>query len=574
VTLLARRMAWQKTVRNADRFIDCRIKLLASFTVNPLEPYLGMALTDEGFSPGVSVGAYDQIVQELLLGTDLQTGDVVVVWPRLEDAWGTGPLPLVEGDGDAALSAMLEVGQLCIEQATARGTTIVVVLPALPDLRPLGVGDAGNLFGIGATAAKIREELRVTVAGAPGVLLFDAEEIVRTIGSRSARDPRRYAAASIPYSEETFALAAQRLARLIKIQKKGSSKVAVVDADNTLWGGVVGELGASGVDLADQGPGVSYREFQRFLVELGRAGMLTVLASKNNELDALEVFERREMLLKKSDLAAWRVDWNPKSSNIEAMAEELNLGTASMVFVDDSAREVAEVSANVPGISVAQMPEDPAHWVSVIAESGLFDRLPPTTSDLGRTAAYVMESARKQARVTTDLTSFLASLALHVDIFVPSSVELPRLAQLVTKSNQFTLDGPRPSEAVVVQMSSHADVALRLVSAVDRFGDYGIIGALIVSGLSEGSPEASLDTFVLSCRAMGRGIEEAMLCVAGALAGDRVLTTLVVDGAKNQPLRQWIAPYLRSRGGVAESVVVEVAWPSHIKRIADRSSDR
>jgi FkbH-like protein len=568
VTLLSRRMAWQKTLRTPDRLTDCRIRLLATFTVNPLEPYLGMALIDAGFSPEISVGPYDQVVQELLLGTDLQAGDVVVVWPRFEDAWATGPLPLIEGDNDKALSAMVDLGHLCIDQAAAQGMTIVVVLPAFPDVLPLGVGDAGNIYGVGASAAKIREALRATVAGAPGVLVFDVEEIVRTLGSRSAHDPRRYAAASIPYSEEAFALTAERLARLIRIQKKGSTKVAVVDADNTLWGGVVGELGASGVDLADQGPGVSYREFQRFLVELGRAGMLTVLASKNNELDALEVFERREMLLKKADLATWRIDWNPKSSNIAAMADELNLGTASMVFVDDSAIEIAEVSANVPGISVLQMPEDPANWASVIADSGMFDRLPPTSSDLGRAAAYAVESVRKQARVTTDLTSFLASLELQVDIFAPSPAEIPRLAQLVAKSNQFTLDGPRPSEAGVAKMNIDVDVALRLVSASDRFGDYGVIGALIVTGLSEGSLEASLQTFVLSCRAMGRGIEEAMLCAAAQLAGDLILTTVVVEGAKNQPLRQWIAPYLGPAAlGSDQSTVTKVAWPPHITKI-------
>ncbi len=567
MTLLSRRMAWQKEARKPDRVIDSHIRILATFTVNPLEPYLGMELIDQGFSPTISVGPFDQISQELLLGTDLAVGDIVIVWPRLEDAWSASPLPLLEGDADAAREAMITLGQLCTEQAAALRTTIIVVLPALPDLRPLGVGDAGNVFGVGASSANVREALRCAVAGAPGVLVFDFEEIVRTIGSRAVRDDRRFAAASIPYTEETFALTAQRLARLIRIQKKGSTKVAVVDADNTLWGGVVGELGAAGVDLADQGPGVSYREFQRFLVELGRAGMLTALASKNNESDAFEVFDRREMVLKKGDLAAWRVDWNPKSSNIGAMAEELNLGTASMVFVDDSSLEIAEVSTNLPGVAVLQMPEDPGQWVAAIAESGWFDRLPPTASDLGRVASYGTESVRKQARVNADLTSFLASLELHVDIFTPQATELPRLAQLVAKTNQFTLDGPRHSEALIANMSADGSVALRLVSAVDRFGDYGVIGALIVTGISPGSTQSKLDTFVLSCRAMGRGIEDAMLFSAVQLAQGSVLTTHVVEGQKNQPLRQWIGPHLVSGVGT-ESEVANLGWPSHINRAA------
>jgi FkbH-like protein len=569
VTLLETRLAWQKQVRKPDRQAEFCVHLLATFTINPLEPYLGMALLNEGFAAALSVGPFDQVSQQLLQATTFASNDVVVVWPRLEDAWVAGPLPLIDGDSEAALRSFTELGLLCVQQAAALGVTVVVVLPALPDLRPLGVGDAGNLFGMGASSSTIREALRATVAGSPGVLVFDAEEVIRTIGSRSARDDRRFAAASIPYTEETFALVAERLARLIKIQRKGSAKVAVVDADNTLWGGVVGELGASGVDLADQGPGVNYREFQRFLLELGRAGMLTVLASKNNEADAFEVFDRREMLLKTSDLAAWRVDWNPKSSNIASMAEELSLGTASMVFVDDSAIELGEVSANVPGIAVVAMPEDPAQWSRVIGESGLFDRLPPTSSDLGRTAAYATESVRKLARVNTDLSSFLASLDLRLEIFCPQTAELPRLAQLVAKSNQFTLDGPRHSEAVVAQMSTDPNVAVRLVSAIDRFGDYGVIGALIVTGLSAGTSALTLDTFVLSCRAMGRGIEEAMLAWACELAQARPLTTTVVEGPKNQPLRQWIAAHLvgpDEQGNASE--IAHLAWPAHITSIA------
>jgi FkbH-like protein len=567
VTLLSRRLAWQNEMRKSDRHVDVNVKILATFTVDPLVPYLGGALLDAGFTPSIQVGPFDQISQQLLAGDDLSTGDFVVVWPRLEDAWASGVLPLVAGDADAALASILGVGELCVERAGQLGVTIVVVLPAMPELRPLGVGDAGNPFGVGACASTIREALRSKVAGNPGVLVFDAEEVVRSIGSRHALDARRFAVAAVPYTEEAFAFAGERLARLISLQKRGSAKVAVVDADNTLWGGVVGEVGAMGVDLAEQGPGANYRQFQRFLVELGRAGMLTVLASKNNELDAFEVFDRGEMVLGKKDLSAWRVDWNPKSFNIESMAEELNLGTASMVFVDDSPVELAEVSARLPEVRVLQMPEDPAGWYGSIAESGAFDRLPPTVSDLGRTASYASEGLRKGALAAMDLSSFLASLQLRIEIFEPSPLDLPRLAQLIAKTNQFTLDGPRHSEATVMSMSSDPRAQLRLVSAVDRFGDYGVIGAFILTGSSSTSPEVVLDTFVLSCRAMGRGVEDGMLAAIGMLAAERTVTVAVVDGPKNQPMRAWIEGHLESGEGEV-STVSKTAWPPHLNQIA------
>jgi FkbH-like protein len=560
VSLLARRLAWQKLDRVADRTIDLRAYLLSTFTVNPLGPYLGSALAGSGFQPSIDIGPFDQIQQSLLFGDVGSHSDLVVVWARLEELW-SGQWPLLDGDADAGAGALVEIGELCVRCAADQGVTVVVVLPAVPEYVPLGVGDAGNPFGVLASAHKAREDLRRTVSGSPGVLVFDAEAVVREIGSRNAADHRRMAAATIPYTEETFALVADRLARLVNLDRRGAKKVAVVDADNTLWGGVVGEEGAAGVDLSEQGPGMSYRSFQRYLLDLRRAGTILAVASKNNEADALEVFERREMALKVGDLAAWRINWDPKSANLIAMAEDLNLGTSSMVFIDDSAMERAEVEANVDGVTTLEMPEDPAGWLDSIVGSGALDRLPPTGSDLGRAESYAQETRRVQARKSTDIGEFLRSLDLKVAIFEPATTDLGRLAQLVAKTNQFTLGGYRHTEAEVAALAGRSDVALRLVHAKDNFGDYGIIGALIITGV--GSKTASLDTFVLSCRAMGRGVEDSMLSAAVELSTGS-LGVNVIETAKNRPLRSWLERY-GVVAGVPRSVQA-CAWPDHVVR--------
>jgi FkbH-like protein len=561
VSLLARRMAWQKIERTPDRVIDMRAYLLSTFTINPLGPYVGSALLESGYQPSVDVGPFDQIQQTLLFGTLADSADVVIVWPRLEDVWAGGNWPLVEGDVTSGNEALVEIGELCVRCAAEQGVTVVVVLPAVPDYVPLGVGDAGNRFGVQASASVARDALRTAVSGAPGVLVFDAESVVRELGSRQVLDHRRMAAATIPYTDELFAQVADRIARLVVIARRGAKKVAVVDADNTLWGGVVGEEGAAGVDLGEQGPGMSYRSFQRYLLDLRRAGTILAVASKNNEADALEVFDRREMAIKVGDLAAWRINWEPKSSNLLAMADDLNLGSSSMVFVDDSAMERAEVEANVEGVTVLSMPEDPAGWFDVIVRSGALDRLPPTGSDLGRAESYAQETRRVQARKSTDLGEFLQSLQLQVNVFETTPADLVRLAQLVAKTNQFTLGGYRHTEAEVANMVGRTDVALRLVDAKDNFGDYGVIGALIVSGV--GSEDVALDTFVLSCRAMGRGVEDAMLAAATELAPNGLKVSLI-ETAKNKPMRTWIARY-----GVEFDVTSNIApttWPTHVER--------
>jgi FkbH-like protein len=562
VSLLARRLAWQKVERTPNRAIDMRAYLLSTFTVNPLAPYLGSALLESGNEPSVDVGPFDQIQQTLLFGSLGDEADVVVVWARLEDLWAGGNWPLVDGDAASGHAALLEIGEFCVRAAAEQGFTVLVVLPAVPDYVPLGVGDAGNRYGVHAMASAARELLRETVAGAPGVLVFDAESVVRELGSRNVLDHRRMAAATIPYTDEFFSQVADRVARLLRIDRKGAKKVAVVDADNTLWGGVVGEEGAAGVDLGEQGPGMSYRSFQRYLLDLRRAGTILAVASKNNEADAIEVFDRRDMALNVGDLAAWRINWEPKSSNLLAIADELNLGTSAMVFIDDSPMERAEVEANVEGVTTLAMPEDPAGWFDVIVRSGALDRLPPTNSDLGRAESYAQETRRVQARKSTDLGEFLQSLQLQVSVFEPSAVDVARLAQLVAKTNQFTLGGYRHTEAEVSSLAGRSDVALRLVQAKDNFGDYGIIGALIVLGI--GSAETTLDTFVLSCRAMGRGVEDAMMSAASKLAPEGLRVTLV-ETAKNKPFRAWISRYGVEAGLVGK--VARTAWPTHVERI-------
>ena len=272
MSLLARRLAWQKLERTPGRAINMRAYLLATFTVNPFAPYLGSSLVDSGFDPSVEIGPFDQIQQTMLFGSMHDEADVVVVWARLEELWGGGPWPLVDGDASAGIDALVQIGETCASWASEHGVTVVVVLPALPDYVPLGLGDAGNRFGVRAMANTAREAFRLTVANRPGVLVFDAEAVVRELGSKNVLDPRRMAAATIPYTEELFSHVAAGVARLVELDRKGAKKVAVVDADNTLWGGIVGEDGADGVDLAEQGPGMSYRAFQRYLLDLRRAG--------------------------------------------------------------------------------------------------------------------------------------------------------------------------------------------------------------------------------------------------------------------------------------------------------------
>lgn len=547
--------------------MELKVGLLASFTVDPIVAYLGTALDAQGISAAVEVGPFDQIVQGLLDLSSLPGGrpDVAVVWPRLEDLWARDCIPVAADDSTRSHEQLLNIGAQVVAQA-ATGVTIILVLPSTPWLRPLGVGDAGNVHGVAASAARTREALRALVAEAPGVMVADADDMLSELGRRAAIDPRRMAAASVPYTEEAFAFLADRIATLLRLERRGATKVAVLDADNTLWGGVVGEDGAAALDLADQGPGSSFREFQTYLAELRRAGLLLTVASKNNEEDAWAGFSRPEMVLRRDDLAAWRVSWKPKSESIADMADELNLGLGAMVFIDDSGAEIAEVAAALKEVRSLQMPTDPAGWFEAIAMSGLLDRLPPTNSDFGRAGSYHLEAQRRTLRESTSVGDYLRSLDLMVAIHAPDGPGLARLAQLVAKTNQFTLGGHRHSAAEIAQLADDPSVALGLVDVSDAFGDYGTVGAFIVR---QRDGEAALDTFVLSCRAMGRGVEDAMLAEVGAFAGSVMVE--VVETGKNTPLRLWLSRFGVSPG--VSAAIAPVPWPDHITRIEDLGGD-
>ena len=485
--------------------------------------------------------------------------DVTVVWPGFDDLWAARPWPLVD-DVETFAEPLAELVDVSVAAAARSGSTLVFVLPAIPENRPLGVGDPGNRNGVFAAATHAREVARCVMSETVGVLVADAEEVVRHLGVPAAIDDRRWAGARVPYTEAAFDLMAHRVANLLRIALKGARKVAVVDADNTLWGGVVGEDGAVGIDLLDNGPGDSYRSFQAYLKELQRAGTLIALASKNNAADVWDAFARPEMVLRREDLAASRVDWAAKVPNIEAIANELNLGVASMVFIDDSAVERGQVDAALPEMVTIAFPQDPARWREEVARRGELDRLPPTQSDLARAGSYSIETDRRLVRATMTPEEYLASLELRVAIRPAEAADLARLSQLVVKTNQFTLDGERHTEVALATMIAAPErCAVRLVSARDRFGDYGVIGAFIVKHCDG---VATLDTFVLSCRAMGRGVETAMLAGAGTDAVDGQLVLTVREGSRNAPAREY---FVALGAVVGERFVLTIPeWPSHV----------
>lgn len=538
------------------------VRLLGTFTLDTFVPHLGTALAELGVPADVTVGPFNRIVRECL-DPDSETAaaapDVLVVWPRLEDLWG-GPVavPGTAAVGERLLRAVDDLA----DAVGSRGGRRVVVLPAVPADRPLGAGDASSPHGVRALATAARQRLAERLGATGGTVLCDAEDFVRAVGERLTHDRRMEQLAAIPYTDELFAEAGRALARAIRLTVRSAVKVVVLDADGTLWGGAVGELGAEGVALGP-GPAASHLDFQRFLLGLRDSGVLLALCSKNVEDDVWEVFARPDMVVRREHLSAWRIGWQAKHIAVTELAAELGIAVNDMVLVDDNPAELAEAEAALPALRTVLMPADPPRWREAVTDPA-FDRLPPNDDDRSRPLRLAQDREREQARHALTPRDYLGHLGIWATSRLSSPTDLPRLAQLVLRTNQMNLNGRRPSQDELARLRASRSHEVRLVEAGDGYGDYGQVG-LFVLGFFDGT--ARLELFLLSCRALGRDVERMMLAEAFAVARSRdceSITATVEELPRNEPAR-----LLFGRLGCAvpsqEATLTLVECPSHVE---------
>jgi FkbH-like protein/FkbM family methyltransferase len=318
-------------------------------------------------------------------------------------------------------------------------------------------------------------------------------------------DQQTHLAGHIPYTPEGYAAIGTSLFRTFTRIHRRPFKVIVLDCDNTLWKGVCGEDGLHGVEVTEL-----FRRLQEFMIAQSKAGMLLCLCSKNNEQDVLEVLERRDdMLLKPAHLASWRINWNSKSENVRDLARELNLSLDSFIFLDDNPMEVADVSLNCPGVLALTLPKDTERFPAFLQSVWAFDQSVSTSEDQGRTRMYQENAQREHFREqVVSLREFIAGLQLNVQIDEAAEADIPRISQLTLRTNQFNITTIRRSEVEIRKFLAISSNRCLVVRVADRFGDYGLIGVAMYESASD---RYTLDTFLLSCRVLGRGVEHQVL---------------------------------------------------------------
>ncbi|MFC1874296.1 HAD-IIIC family phosphatase [Chloroflexota bacterium] len=517
--------AYLKAARQieAGKFEELRpvsVDILSTFTADLLRPYLIVESACRGLLARPYFAPFNQLEQPVLDGNSSlyqSMPDVVIIATRPEEIapnLATRFVSLSRGDIDNELAGIEARLQGLIEGLRRfTNATILVFNYAGPTFLAAGLADTSLETSQSSAIQRANDRVAEICRKSPGVLVFDYARLTQEIGLQRLHDPKLWYLGRIPFGVETQLKAGRWLARYLRAICLPPCKCLAVDLDNTLWGGVLGEEGLGGIALGEDYPGNVYKEFQRRLLSLRDRGILLALNSKNNEADAIEVFQRHpDCVLKMDDFASVQINWQDKATNMAAIAEELNIGTDAIAFFDDNPVEREWVRTQMPEVTVIEVPESPLDFWRALEWSGAFDHLVIAAEDRQRAGMYQKEHERKQLQAqSVSLDEFLQQLNMVATIGSvnsETSETLPRVAQLVTKTNQFNLTTRRHTSSELETMIESGAAALWL-RVTDRFGDNGLVGVAIV--LPGESGQWLIDTFLLSCRVIGRQVETALL---------------------------------------------------------------
>nr|QQH17589.1 non-ribosomal peptide synthetase [Nostoc sp. KVJ20] len=384
---------------------------------------------------------------------------------------------------------------------------------------------------------RMQELLAAELKSVSGVYLIKSQELINTYPVEEYYDRYGDELGHIPYTPAFFCALGTMLARKIFALQSYPYKVIALDCDYTLWSGICGEDGVGGVKIDPQ-----FRSLQEFIIGQQAAGKLICLCSKNQEEDVFAVFDQHpDMLLKQHHLVNWRINWRSKSENLKSLATELQLSLDSFIFIDDNPVECAEVRANCPEVLTLQLPQEGANIPQYLDHIWAFDQLQSTQEDQQRTNLYQQNVQRQRLQQDSlSFSDFLAQLNLEIEISPMQNEQLSRVAQLTQRTNQFNLTTIRRSESEIQQLCNLGRFECRVVEVKDRFGDYGLVGLLLFEAQENA---LVVDTFLLSCRVLGRGVEHKMLSYLGTLAQERGLGRVELfytPTKKNQPARNFL----------------------------------
>ncbi|GJE55866.1 MULTISPECIES: HAD-IIIC family phosphatase [Methylobacterium] len=521
-----------------------KLAVLASSTVSHLLPAIRVGALRRGLRLETYEGPYGSYLQDVLDDASglhaFRPDEILFAFDTAHVTRGINPTAdgaSADGARAAALAGMRDLWR----QARARFRCPILQQTLLPTALPLLGANEHALAGSRAWATMLLNAEIREAAPEEGVDVFALDDMALRYGLSALHDPVWWLRAKHEVSAAAAPIYGDRLARLLAARKGLSRKCLVLDLDNTVWGGVIGDDGLAGIVLGQgSAEGEAYLSLQAYARDLAARGVILAVVSKNDEANALEAFEHHpEMLLRRGDIAVFLANWDDKAQNLRRVAATLNIGLESLVFVDDNPFERELVRAELPMVAVPELPDDPSGYAPCLAEAGYFEALAVTDEDRARGRHYAAQAVHRSALAeAADLPAYLAGLDMRLVAAPFDRIGLARIVQLTNKTNQFNLTTRRTTEDATLALMADGDVLCRQFRLIDRLADNGMIG--LVVGRLTGTGDCVIESWLMSCRVLGRGVEAAMLSVlvqAASERGAQRLIGLYGPSAKNGMVR-------------------------------------
>lgn len=518
--ILRKRRSLRAKLTELPAAVEPRIAILGGSTTSELKDLLELFLLRDGLRPTFFESDYNKFFEDAVLGNpalDAFRPDVIIIHTtQVNVRWPD--VPCTEEQLDQALQAELARFKAVWDGLQKRFDCVIIQNNFDPPVeRRLGNRAAVEPFGRVNYLARLNAEFARHAQKNKRFFLNDLQHVASRVGLATWWDPNAWYSYKLAISPAATVPVAQNLGCLLRAVYGRTKKCLVLDLDNTLWGGVIGDDGVSGLQLGRETPvAEAYSDFQQYCLELKKRGVILAVCSKNELETAKEGFSHPDSVLKVSDFAAFVANWNPKHENIRAIAEQLNLGLDSFVFVDDNPAEREIVRAQLPQVAVPEVGSEVSRYAEYLDNEGYFETASVSGDDLKRSEYYAENVERDKAAATfASYDEFLASLEMQAEIAPFTATYLDRITQLTNKSNQFNLTTRRYTIGemqALAESSRHITLYGRLV---DRFGDNGLISVIV--GELKGE-EVHIDLWLMSCRVLKRGMEVAMLDALAARA--------------------------------------------------------
>lgn len=504
-------------IKNKELKNKIKIAILSSYTHNGLKEIMDVKCVENNILATVYEGAYNQFSQEILD----QKSNLYKFQPNIlfllldsrhifEDLYHFPDSKSISQKKSFVEERILEIKHLVDFFRKQSNSMIVVSNLNIPSDSSYGISEQKIKYNLSEMIQEFNSELISSYKNTDNVAILNFNSFISKFGENNVFDPRQYFFGNIQINLTYLPNFGNELMKFVISFLGLGKKCLILDLDNTLWGGIVGEDGYDGIKLGPEPPGNAFMEFQKTILSLHHRGIILAINSKNNFDDAMKVIKNHPyMILNEKYFSSIKINWNDKVSNINQIITELNIGLDSVVFLDDDQINQELVRTMLPEVLVPKLPKDPSMFSKFLQDIIQFSNLKITEEDKQRGKMYAQQKMRNELEnTTTDLTTFLKKLELKISIKEIDSFSLPRVSQLILKTNQFNLTTKRYQESEIEKMIDDENYFVCYVNVKDKFGDNGITGVFIIK--KESKKIWNLDTFLLSCRIMGRDIEKAV----------------------------------------------------------------